>query len=396
VFLILMCLCREPKLQVHAPPSLKSTESIQTAQNKPSSPHSADMDFANENNDCNEEDALSFASDNIAEFDSVSEASQELSVVPKHPNAAVVSLVSTPPSPASLGVYSDAQDALQLPNDYDTLPQPCIFPKEVIKTSNPPSDNINDESNHINQLSQNKPLLEEHPVITPLLDNMHTSPLSKVGEARNISAPCIDVQDIDSDSDDMVDVPLHYDASFVPTHQSPQSHYGADQVDADINLNAEDPERTDDALNEFQHSVISDDEIDYRQNNPSAINDSDQENAIRLQQSQVDLQAENASLRDEASRAARVSAEITPEMVADVQYLLQLLGIPYVVSPSEAEAQCAMLERLHLTNGSITDDNDVFLFGGSIVFRNVCSKRKGVERYTSEDIQKNLCWNDLL
>jgi hypothetical protein len=81
-------------------------------------------------------------------------------------------------------------------------------------------------------------------------------------------------------------------------------------------------------------------------------------------------------------------------MVADVQYLLQLLGIPYVVSPSEAEAQCAMLERLHLTNGSITDDNDVFLFGGSIVFRNVCSKRKGVERYTSEDIQKNLCWNE--
>ena len=36
---------------------------------------------------------------------------------------------------------------------------------------------------------------------------------------------------------------------------------------------------------------------------------------------------------------------------------MQLFGLPYVESPTEAEAQCATLESLQLTQGTITDDN---------------------------------------
>jgi len=54
--------------------------------------------------------------------------------------------------------------------------------------------------------------------------------------------------------------------------------------------------------------------------------------------------------------------------------MLQLFGIPWVESPSEAEAQCAFLEMHNLVDGIVTDDSDVFLFGGKKIFKNIFEK----------------------
>ncbi len=57
------------------------------------------------------------------------------------------------------------------------------------------------------------------------------------------------------------------------------------------------------------------------------------------------------------------------EMYGECQELLQMFGLPYIIAPMEAEAQCAWLDEAKLVDGVVTDDNDVFLFGGQHVYR---------------------------
>lgn len=72
------------------------------------------------------------------------------------------------------------------------------------------------------------------------------------------------------------------------------------------------------------------------------------------------------------------------------QELLRLFGIPFLVAPTEAEAQCAALDRSDHTHGTITDDSDVWLFGGRQVYKNFFSQNKYVEHYQYSDLQIQL------
>lgn len=70
--------------------------------------------------------------------------------------------------------------------------------------------------------------------------------------------------------------------------------------------------------------------------------------------------------------------------------MLRLFGIPYITAPMEAEAQCAELVSLGLVDGIITDDSDVFLFGGLRVFKNMFNQSKTVECFLLSDITRDL------
>ena len=72
------------------------------------------------------------------------------------------------------------------------------------------------------------------------------------------------------------------------------------------------------------------------------------------------------------------------------QDLLKLFGVPYVLSPTEAEAQCAWLDSIDLTNGTITDDSDIWLFGGKRVYKNFFNQDRTVELYLNDSIQSQL------
>lgn len=86
----------------------------------------------------------------------------------------------------------------------------------------------------------------------------------------------------------------------------------------------------------------------------------------------------------------RDSDEVTQDMVTDIQEMLSQFGIPFVTAPMEAEAQCAELLTLKLVDGVITDDSDVFLFGGTKIYRNMFHDRKYVEFYDSGKITVDL------
>ena len=80
------------------------------------------------------------------------------------------------------------------------------------------------------------------------------------------------------------------------------------------------------------------------------------------------LTRENAALNREHNRAIRDSEGVSSEMVDDVIEMLALFGY-HGGGSMEAEAQCAKLEQLGLVDGTITNDSDIFVFGGQHVYR---------------------------
>ncbi|CAI0455650.1 unnamed protein product [Linum tenue] len=102
------------------------------------------------------------------------------------------------------------------------------------------------------------------------------------------------------------------------------------------------------------------------------------------------LGQEFMNLEGEQRKHERNAESVTSEMFAECQELLQMFGIPYIIAPMEAEAQCAYMELAGLVDGVVTDDSDVFLFGACSVYKNIFDDRKYVETYFLKDIEKEL------
>ena len=102
------------------------------------------------------------------------------------------------------------------------------------------------------------------------------------------------------------------------------------------------------------------------------------------------VSADVAAARREGARARAAADAPTPEMFEQVQEMLQLFGLPYLIAPAEAEAQCAWLDAAGLVDAVATDDNDVFLFGGRRVYRHLFAEKSYVEEYRTEDVEREL------
>lgn len=100
-----------------------------------------------------------------------------------------------------------------------------------------------------------------------------------------------------------------------------------------------------------------------------------------------DLAMERDKIEKQQNKLDRMGRNISDEMTKDAQDLLQMFGIPYIVAPMEAEAQCAFLESIKLTDGTITDDSDIWLFGGKSVYKNFFNQQKYVLQFLSENIK---------
>lgn len=111
-------------------------------------------------------------------------------------------------------------------------------------------------------------------------------------------------------------------------------------------------------------------------------------NSVPQPQSAFDYEQELKQLRSQQKRDRRDADEVSHIMINECQQLLRLFGLPYITAPMEAEAQCAELVSLGLVDGIITDDSDIFLFGGTRVYKNMFNQSKFVECYLTSDMEK--------
>ncbi len=79
--------------------------------------------------------------------------------------------------------------------------------------------------------------------------------------------------------------------------------------------------------------------------------------------------------------------------MVDIAEILKIFGIPFIFAPGEAEAQCAFLEMMGLVDGVISNDSDVFAFGGKSLYKDFFLDNQYVQAYRIEDIEKELGLN---
>lgn len=101
-----------------------------------------------------------------------------------------------------------------------------------------------------------------------------------------------------------------------------------------------------------------------------------------------DYETELKQLRSQQKKDRRDADEVTQAMVQECQALLRHFGLPYITAPMEAEAQCAELVHLGLVDGIVTDDSDIFLFGGTRIYKNMFNAAKFVECYIATELEK--------
>jgi len=75
----------------------------------------------------------------------------------------------------------------------------------------------------------------------------------------------------------------------------------------------------------------------------------------------------------------KAALKLSKVNIDDVKYLLDLIGIRYIESNEEADSQCAALNIANVTNGVISEDWDMLLFGCDKLLKNFFNKTNVVE-----------------
>lgn len=95
--------------------------------------------------------------------------------------------------------------------------------------------------------------------------------------------------------------------------------------------------------------------------------------------------------RNEQSHASpppvqRVTREEIPFELLDIVELLRCFGLPFVLSSSEADIECARLSVMGEVNAVFTEDSDVVVHGARVVWRGFFSKTKHVVQYRQDEL----------
>ncbi len=101
---------------------------------------------------------------------------------------------------------------------------------------------------------------------------------------------------------------------------------------------------------------------------------------------------------ESARKYAAQSATLEKYMVESSMELLKALGVPYIIAPSEGEAQAAYMARVGHVWGSASQDYDSLLFGSPRLVRNlsIVGKRKLPGKKTYVEVEIEVIYADKL
>lgn len=79
-----------------------------------------------------------------------------------------------------------------------------------------------------------------------------------------------------------------------------------------------------------------------------------------------------------------------------IKEILDAFDITYIDAPMEADSQCAYLNAADLVDGVITEDNDIFLYGGKVVYKNYFKRNANVIKYDIDKIATVVSRDDMI
>ncbi|KAI4138501.1 MAG: hypothetical protein L6R39_006758 [Caloplaca ligustica] len=82
-------------------------------------------------------------------------------------------------------------------------------------------------------------------------------------------------------------------------------------------------------------------------------------------------EAKETGTAEEVEKFSRRTVKVTREHNNECKKLLELMGIPYIVAPTEAEAQCAVLARAGKVYAAASEDMDTLCFNAPILIRHL-------------------------
>jgi flap endonuclease-1 len=82
-------------------------------------------------------------------------------------------------------------------------------------------------------------------------------------------------------------------------------------------------------------------------------------------------EAKETGTAEEVEKFSRRTVRVTREHNEECQKLLKLMGIPYIIAPTEAEAQCAVLARAGKVYAAASEDMDTLCFDSPILLRHL-------------------------
>ena len=105
---------------------------------------------------------------------------------------------------------------------------------------------------------------------------------------------------------------------------------------------------------------------------PPNIKNKTIENRKQIRKKALEKLEQAITIEDKIKYLKR-SSSISKEQWEQCKELLDLMGIPYIIAPEEADSQCAYLSKVGLVDGVLTEDMDILTFGSTKIIRNLTS-----------------------